>query len=108
MSDTNTASDSHSPAPWKLNWRIAGGGTHPSIPTLRYVCVESANTNDVADPLRMTGYVRPIDAHLIAAAPDLLKALKDLLSRSEAEGWAYSADEREAAEAAIAKAEGKW
>jgi hypothetical protein len=45
------------------------------------------------------------NARLIAAAPELLEALKDLLSRSEHDE--YYASESDAAEAAIAKAEGR-
>jgi hypothetical protein len=65
-------SEQHSPAPWRLNWKVAGGGQHEGIPTLHYVCVESANINTADDPLRLVGYMRPSDARLIAVAPDLL------------------------------------
>ena len=50
---------------------------------------------------------RPEDARLIAAAPDLLKALIDLLDEADiAEVDEYTAPKIDAARAAIAKAEG--
>jgi hypothetical protein len=69
----------HTPGPWLLNWNIAGGGQHEDYPELYYVNIHSANYLDVAPHgLSLTGYVRPADARLIAAAPELLEALKRL------------------------------
>ena len=92
----------HSPAPWNLDWN--GGRTHPDFPELHYVNVHSHEwINHRPAGLSITGYMRKADAHLIAQAPDLLKALKscvDVLIVS-------ATGERDRALAAIAKAEGR-
>lgn len=71
----------HTPGPWKLNWRIAGGGQHSEYPVLHYVCIEGGEYGDdpQIQPLRLTGYIRKPDAFLLAAAPDLLAACKEAL-----------------------------
>jgi len=72
-------SSSHTPGPWKLDWTIAGGGCLEDYPELQYVNIRSANYFEVApDGLSLTGFVRLADANLIAAAPDLLAALKEM------------------------------
>lgn len=71
----------HSPGPWKLNWTYAGGGCLEDHPELQYVNIHSAKYIEVApNGLSLTGYVRPADAHLIAAAPDLLALVKQYAS----------------------------
>jgi hypothetical protein len=57
--------------------------------------------------LSLTGYVRPADAHLISAAPDLFDVVRDLVTY----GGGMEYDDYRAlvqrGEAAIAKAEGR-
>lgn len=66
-----------SPGPWELDWTIAGGGQNEDYPELHYVNIHSAKYDQVAPyGLSITGYVRPADAHLISAAPDLLDQLR--------------------------------
>ena len=73
-------------------------------PELQYVNIRSAKYFEVApNGLSLTGYMRLADANLIAAAPDLLAALKSCV-----DALIVSArGERDRALAAIAKAEGK-
>ena len=63
--------------------------------------------NDAEHIGGITKQERDANARLIAAAPDLLAALHGLLAKAEAEGWAYSAEERDTAREAIAKATGE-
>ena len=95
---------SHTPGPWIVNWRLAGGGQHPEFPILHYAGIEGGEYADdpQIQPLRIAGYIRKPDAHLIAAAPDLLEALKAVIALSDRKHDAW-----DAAHAAIAKAEGK-
>lgn len=73
---------SHSPAPWKINWTIAGGGAHEDFPELHYANIHSANYLEVAPHgLSITGYITKDDARLIAAAPELLEALTRQVQR---------------------------
>ena len=88
-----TTKTTHTPGPWQF--QIVAG-----VPTVHKALEPIATTfgNSV---------VREANAHLIAAAPDLLAALKDLLSLAEEylrPPFPWSAD---AARAAIAKAEGR-
>lgn len=112
---------SHSPGPWTLDWNIAGGGTHPEFPELHYVCVRSREADSVTRELSITGYVRPADARLIRAAPDLLALAKQYaaecarclgIGRYEADGdpsrvATESCSECADIRAVIAKAEGR-
>ena len=101
----------HTPGPWFA--KRAGDGGYFEW----YVGRDGENcpiAEDIADP--MTRDPSEANAQLIAAAPDLLAALKDMLS-----GWRYIRQDaahqciygvgwdraQSAAEAAIAKAEGR-
>jgi hypothetical protein len=103
----NQSECSHTPGPWKLDWQpVPGRGVHADFPYLHYVGIQSANYYDVApNGLSVTGYMRKADALLIAAAPDMLEALKKIVSEGD-----YTAPERmkRIAQAAIDKAEGRW
>lgn len=83
----------HTPGPWKLNWRIAGGGVHPEFPRLEYVNIHYAsNTGDVQNDLYVTGYMTRADAYLIAAAPELLTLAEQYAkecANCDGEGFTY-------------------
>ena len=69
------------------------------------------NGHDIYEIVSADGYARICEyvsekhAHLIAAAPDLLAALKELMGLAQREGWVHVAIKQ--AEAAIAKAENR-
>jgi hypothetical protein len=81
----------HSPAPWRAQHDFAGGFQ-----------VVDANGHDMIHRGRTTALMREENARLIAAAPDMLAALKELAFRAARHGM--NADE---ANVAIAKAEGR-
>ena len=86
----------HTPGPW-LAKRAEGGGYFEW-----YVGRDGENRSiaeDIADPV--TRDPSEANAHLIAAAPDLLEALKAATSFPLSDSWVP------AALAAIAKAEGR-
>jgi hypothetical protein len=96
--------NTHSPGPWAINWSIAGGGVHEDFPELHYVNIHSDKYMETApEGLSIIGYIRPADALLIIAAPDLLAACKAALGafeRADAISW-------DDLQRAIAKAEGQ-
>lgn len=95
----------HTPGPWKIVPR-----TRPFQMT---ISVESVNPRGYIARCIDAGTLGTPNAHLIAAAPDLLDALRDMLS-----GWKYIRDvhgdlygvgwdrAQGKAEAALAKAQG--
>jgi hypothetical protein len=98
----STEQGKHTPGPWLLN---ADAKRHepdfygtPSEPGEE----EVYTSIHVGDSLRLTGFMRPADARLIAAAPDLLRALKEVVALSDRKHDAW-----DAAHVAIAKAEGR-
>ena len=87
----------HTPGPWLLDFGREDAAVHAGV------TIASISDDAVA---------WQANAHLIAAAPDLLAALRDLhachRAFSGADNWtALDDDARAAAEAAIAKAEGR-
>ncbi len=81
----------HTPGPWTVsedNWSQTTGDTYS-------ILEESYEASE-----------RKANARLIAAAPELLEALKGVLVRLEHSGSWEGEDEKTAARAAIAKAEG--
>ncbi|RYG87651.1 MAG: hypothetical protein EON59_06780 [Alphaproteobacteria bacterium] len=111
MTNTNTQPEEpghtggHTPGPWKLGERRGD-----------YVAIDAPSHTGLADVVwhmeddRICGDPSPCqqaNARLIAAAPDLLKALTDVLNtsgaRAEYHAFKY-ADAIERAEAAIARA----
>jgi|SRR6185312_8733360 len=94
----------HTPGPWQVVWLVGDADEHPTE-----VCTSDPN-HRVAF---MTSNGRLADARLIAAAPELLDALRDMLA-----GWNYIRQHHgdlygvgwdrcaDAARTAIAKAEG--
>lgn len=93
----------HTPGPWHIDYAAAGGGNIQSVNgpvanTRWFGNTQKEALEDFAN------------ARLIAAAPDLLEALKDLarsLSDSDEDGLTEYADVMVAARSAIAKAEGR-
>lgn len=91
----------HTPGPWEIG-RTNGGK----------VKIYAAGRGDdwskwwIAQPLSARPKERDANARLIAAAPDLLKALKDVLEYMPSI-TAFQRERIRRAEAAIAKAEGK-
>ena len=80
----------HSPGPWKL-----GGHYDDTVISVRGgVVVDDPDLTDA-------------DLRLIAAAPELLAALKDLIDRIDVTSYWHLASSVDEAKAAIAKAEGQ-
>lgn len=105
----------HTPGPWKIGPRNAGNGANISDSHGRYLAHTSAVRNlngDHLDPERHIETAEAVaNAHLIAAAPDLLAALR--AARRQMTNQLYNKPrigmevECAMADAAIAKAEGK-
>lgn len=89
----------HTPGPWL----VTGGNATP--------CVNDLTGRDVAWPSRGRGYPAMANARLIAAAPELLDALRDVVSyyvvRIGGKVDTRRAAALDRARAAIAKAEGR-
>lgn len=87
----------HTPGPWHVSDDIITGATD-GVDVMRHV---GGELECIAADLRSLA-----DARLIAAAPDLLAALKQMISKAESldESWVFDLD---AATAAVEKAEGK-
>lgn len=94
MHDKNNTTATHSPAPWKREIRFG-----PWIVDANGATVVTLANASLAEP------VTDANANLIAAAPDLLAALKGMLDQPE-DPINYDRMMMQA-EAAIAKAEGK-
>ncbi len=101
LSDRDEASDEqHTPGPWKVYHALL----RPQFPGNKIIEVQEANGNavvrwagfDDSDRLKRTHLA---NARLIAAAPDLLEALRGVLRVAD-----RKTDEFDAARAAIAKA----
>lgn len=94
----------YTPGPWHINTAGSGDGKGNIVIDEIYVYAPESGADDVAvaadiaDPL--TGKPSEANARLIAAAPELLEALKDVMY------WDNGKPEWEDARAAIAKAEG--
>jgi hypothetical protein len=84
---------SHTPGPWTIEYCDDDGNLHDDGVTI------------VAGEGPVAFRVIDCSAHLIAAAPDLLSALKYMVENAESEGW--SGLMLSDAVAAIAKAEGR-
>lgn len=95
---------SHTPGPWRV------GGIKGTVYTDDAVFLARAESGEHGDWLRGNPFgngVCEANARLIAAAPELLAALKEIINGDPA-GGTYSGSQCVAiAEAAIAKAEGK-
>jgi len=104
---------SHTPGPWTLNGEIRRiGGTE-------HYCADICGTNDGGFWRGSVAYIQTADhlkrgmridegkanARLIAAAPDMLEALRQMVVNSEGDGKEYR-DCHKKALAAIAKATG--
>lgn len=99
----------HTPGPWtvgpveRTKWSVFA--TTDGGDSVKVICCTAGNAREREDPQRAA------DAHLIAAAPDLLEALRDLYAlydRGVLKGPdALCAQVVHAAIVAIAKAEGR-
>lgn len=110
--------NAHTPGPWIATQRThTKGPPSPEESHLDYFHIMAGRGDDSWE---LTGFMRPSDAHLIAAAPDLLEALKELLASQLAimppfeagkdaqNAWSdRRAKARNDAAAVIAKAEGQ-
>lgn len=88
----NVPSRTHTPGPWSV-WTILVGKDKGKLVIQDFLGVET-----------VCSVTRKEDARLIAAVPELLAALRDLMKSCQ--NWAPTID-RSRARAAIAKAEGK-
>lgn len=94
--------ESHTPGPWKNDSMLFSAG---------WRCIVNAGNRsfDIADPCdRITDAVDVANARLIAAAPDLLEALKKVATITADWGWRErieSCDLNDIAKTAIAKAQ---
>lgn len=89
----------HTPGPWKVNTQPEG----------TVVWLNGSAGYELRDPTGFGHNANPADARLIAAAPDLLRALKDLVARCDGdEGVRADGSNIDTAwaHAIIAKAEG--
>jgi hypothetical protein len=90
----------HTPGPWHYRrgdeWSHSVVTHHGTLPDGSQNCWTVADINKMREP------EHEANARLIAAAPELLEALKELLPGADAMGW-----NTEKARAAIAKAEGQ-
>lgn len=100
--------EKHSPGPWRVTGYLADRGLHLIAPPLEHSCLILAHVIDYGDPdsEQPTPEARA-NAALIAAAPDLLEALKGLLLEVEEGRAGLFAGFTIRARAAIARAEGK-
>lgn len=104
-------SEKHTPGEWTvLEWEVDRGGTDWNV-------WGPKGSNHVTDDNLRGDYGSEADARLIAAAPDLLEALRGAIGALEFsrdyhmdlnnEEQAFAQDKLDAAHAAIAKAEGR-
>ena len=91
----------HTPGPWVVESLVDGFDIHAPEPGC-FVATTS-------DPEMIWGAVtRKGDAHLIAAAPELLEALEELLACTEGQAiYNFMEPQKKKARAAIAKAKGE-
>jgi hypothetical protein len=93
----------HTPGPWSV---VRGYLISSNVDADECV-LDRPTTNDGIYVAQAKGPDAEANARLMAAAPDLLAALEDLLSATREVGYVHYAPYRRAAEAAIAKALGK-
>ena len=88
-----TKTEQWTPGPWEINDTNESGDQYIGpVDTMRYIALAMQNLLEPAEETKA-------NAHLIAAAPDLYTALKNLVAR-------YDEAEINAAIAALAKARG--
>lgn len=93
---------------WKINRSVYAGDSRYYID--RIVLVDGVNGKKVENQISVCSVASLAEARLIAAAPDLLAALKELVARCDGEegvGADGSNIQTIAAHAAIKKAEGE-
>lgn len=91
----------HTPWPWRSSFKTANTN-NLGIYTSNGSLLATISVHQLAPPPLVQRY--EADARLMAAAPELLEALRSLLDEAD-EGWPAPATRAKAA-AAIAKAEG--
>lgn len=96
----------HTPGPWTVGGDSGNAWIQPLDPAASCICdlVVSGFDRDTCETF-MTA-IDEANANLIAAAPDLLAALKELLTFAPSP-WSEQRHAIERSEAAIAKAEGR-
>ena len=93
----------HTPGPWRVEYEIDGPKTFTRIKAGKAVATTAPQCGRPHHRDEMVA-----NAHLIAAAPDLLAAVKILVRCGQKQGWTDSyATEMKLATEAIAKAEGR-
>lgn len=97
----------HTPGPWRLDNNIAyGWKTNPFSITVRKRGVHSTTVANIPAKQTISRDEAEANARLIAAAPELLEALKDMLDGHEDACTGYGEGAADKARVAIAKATG--
>ena len=103
--DMSMENSEHTSGPWKARARcVTNDGTQDEMAGLGW------NIEGPPEPTRGQ-FSKAADAHLVAAAPDLLEALEEMTNEyyavREGQGWHYELESITQSRAAIAKAKGE-
>ena len=94
----------HTPGPWLIEAQNSHTGAIATVHNTTDVWVEIWSENWIVTG--MGPEEQSANARLIAAAPDLLEALKEIIAAADGDGWNQLDASFATARAAIAKAEG--
>lgn len=89
----------HTPGPWKAQ-------THISLDRMEIRDANGRRIAECAMDFPMSAKTHDANASLIAAAPELLEALQEIVTAADGEGWSQLDASFTKARAAISKASG--